>query len=156
MHLSPSTPRYLKTPLLSGLMICNSNSSIGSVGHGIAQFIFSLSNLGIVQFRPLPKGGLFKVCPCFLFSFSLRHQDFSSVLFLRNAATIHFGTLPTHLAADVMTSALWCTLQTYFKAWMHRRGQKNFCLQKSRMPLAGLVYLFVRNCKSAILLVEWV
>ena len=25
--------------------------------------------------------------------------------------------------------------------WMHRRGRKNFCWQKSRMPLAGLVYL---------------
>ncbi len=25
--------------------------------------------------------------------------------------------------------------------WRHRRGQQNFCLQKSRMPLAGLVYL---------------
>ncbi len=25
--------------------------------------------------------------------------------------------------------------------WRHRRGRQNFCLQKSRMPLAGLVYL---------------
>ncbi len=24
---------------------------------------------------------------------------------------------------------------------LHRRGRRNFCLQKSRMPLAGLVYL---------------
>ncbi len=26
---------------------------------------------------------------------------------------------------------------------MHRRGRENFCLQKSRMPLAGLVYIKV-------------
>ncbi len=28
-----------------------------------------------------------------------------------------------------------------FVHWQQRRGRKNFCLQKSRMPLAGLVYL---------------
>ncbi len=29
--------------------------------------------------------------------------------------------------------------------WRHRRGRKNFCLQKSRMPLAGLVYLVFKK-----------
>ncbi len=33
-------------------------------------------------------------------------------------------------------------ITTYRDHWMHRRGRKNFCLQKSRMPLTGLVYFF--------------
>ena len=30
-----------------------------------------------------------------------------------------------------------------FVHWLHRRGRQNFCLQKSRMPLAGLVYFIL-------------
>ena len=32
---------------------------------------------------------------------------------------------------------------------LHRRGRQNFCLQKSRMPLAGLVYLDIYFSMSA-------
>ncbi len=43
-----------------------------------------------------------------------------------------------------------CKLQSmeymlHMAHWMHRRGRKNFCLQKLRMPLAGLVYLYLGN-----------
>ena len=34
--------------------------------------------------------------------------------------------------------------------WRHRRGRQNFCLQKSRMPLAGLVYFTIKGHKLQI------
>ena len=64
---------------------------------------------------PLPKGGPFRICTCFVFSF------------------IESDNLPI----------IGCMEMAQIKhKHKHGRGH-NFCLQKSRMPLARLVYFLV-------------
>ncbi len=38
--------------------------------------------------------------------------------------------------------------------WLHMRGRHNFCLQKSRMPLAGFVYFRIKFEHSQSMLLD--
>ncbi len=103
--------------------------SVSALWYLIGSFPWTLSLL----IRPLPEGGLFSFVPVlFVLLAHFFSNTFSSV-FMQKAAF------------------LWGNLN-----WPYGRGH-NFCLQKPRMPLAGLVYfLLLLFSRERILFDQWI
>ncbi len=99
------------TPIDLGMTTMNYTLEIDALSsHGSA----------FMSLGPARRGGLFKVCSQVKFSGFLVFSTFSVPG--SSGETVH---------------NMFCGPLVH---WRHRRGRQNFCLQKSRMPLAGLVY----------------